>query len=394
MQPNGFHPAPFVQHHQTLFEAISGNPIHTPPTFPMNPILLQNSAEKKFPELPVPEPIPIVEELKKPNNCIREQPLDQAYIDSYITKNKHKLFPCRKCKILFPSREYLSRHMAYHNYMDSYEFECPKCPQRFIYEKQLVNHLNLHSDNSPHKCLQCEAMFRSSMSLRRHRDQCRSCIRYPFGIQPDLLVSQPTPLDQYAFIESDDEDDHHNLRKVAENLNRQKSATDSGLGSDSSTHSLNNSPNRSHNLDDEFDDHHHHVFHPPESTMLHHKTSTESMIPSTSNGGLRQRKTSEDTETDDVDSGFRSRLNSSIPSCSPGSSGNGSEAGTSPSRKFSANGMNHMANDLFIHGYGSMSYNYHNGHGNSKPIHHQQAPTSAMNYGRNFGSTFVTMTSS
>jgi hypothetical protein len=56
-----------------------------------------------------------------------------------------------------------------------------------------------------------------------------------------MISPNAFPLDQYAFIDSDleEEDPLKNL-----GLNRQKSTADSGMGSDSSTHSYTTSPIR------------------------------------------------------------------------------------------------------------------------------------------------------
>jgi hypothetical protein len=47
---------------------------------------------------------------------------------------------------------------------------------------------------------------RSALALRRHKDICRQCSYPPFGIPMRLLLSATSPLDQFAFVDSDDED--------------------------------------------------------------------------------------------------------------------------------------------------------------------------------------------
>lgn len=109
------------------------------------------------------------------NNSVRSKPLDPEFIDNYLQKNRHRIYSCRKCKINFPYREYLQRHLAYHSDLDNRSFGCDQCPQRFTTEKQLESHLQKHADDSPHRCFQCNAGFRSSLALRRHKDQSRQC---------------------------------------------------------------------------------------------------------------------------------------------------------------------------------------------------------------------------
>lgn len=128
--------------------------------------------------------------------------------------------------------------------MDNHPFGCAQCPQRFASEKQLDLHLQKHAEDSPHRCIQCNGMFRSALALRRHKDQSRQCYFPTCGLyQQQLIVSPNAPLDKYAFIDSDmEEHEEDPLKNLG--LNRQKSTTDSGMGSDSSTHSFTTSPIR------------------------------------------------------------------------------------------------------------------------------------------------------
>ncbi|KAI1723571.1 zinc finger protein [Ditylenchus destructor] len=266
-------------------------------------------------------------------NSVREKPLSQEYIDAYIQKNRHRVYSCRKCKLVFPSREYLSRHNAYHTSLDSQPFACDQCPQRFSTEKQLSNHFLQHSDNSPHRCLQCYGTFRSALALRRHKDQCRQCYYPPFGVQPRLMVSPSAPLDQYAFVESEDELDntHHAQTISEEHLNdifvpgdlvgmQRKGTVDSGVGSDCS-HSFASSPIRQISYEDSSA-----LMQPPSYPMM----APEFVGPSS----LSSLK---------PDSGFRSRLNSlatstsTTQSCSPpGSSVSSGSDGGSPHHRHKA----------------------------------------------------------
>ncbi|VDM28701.1 unnamed protein product [Toxocara canis] len=76
-----------------------------------------------------------------------------------------QLFQCRKCRVQFPSREYLSRHTAYHTEVEVLAYKCALCPQRFSAEHALKVHVQLHSAESNFKCRQCTANFRSSIIL-------------------------------------------------------------------------------------------------------------------------------------------------------------------------------------------------------------------------------------
>ncbi|KAI6210848.1 hypothetical protein M3Y96_00371400 [Aphelenchoides besseyi] len=276
------------------------------------------------------------------NNSIRHKPLDPEYIDNYLQKNRHRIYSCRRCKLNFPYREYLQRHLAYHNDLDNRPFGCEQCPQRFANEKQLNSHIQKHVEDSPHRCIQCNGAFRSSLALRRHQDQSRQCYRPPFGIyqQPSLMISPNAPLDEYAFIDEP---------PTSFGLNRQKTI-DSGVASDSSTHSYNTSPVSNCNEDD-----------------------LELNIQNPFGAALDQKLQSPQIkQEDETDSGidFRSRLNSTTQSCSPGSSSFTSESGSSPSRKYSKASSHHSHEQPSIHGtiqagsvadYITNSYNSSNG---------------------------------
>ncbi|CAD5227942.1 unnamed protein product [Bursaphelenchus okinawaensis] len=305
-------------------------------------------------------------------NSVHTKPLDPEYIDQYLEKNKHRIYTCKKCKLNFPHREYLQRHMAYHNDLDNRPYGCGQCPQRFHSPKQLESHQQKHAEDSPHRCQQCAGAFRSALALRRHKDQSRQCYCPPFGVYPQLLSSPTAPLDQYAFIDSDNEADDDSVKGLQ--LNRQKSTTDSGMGSDSSTHSFTTSPvsTRNNNLDEELDP--------------SHQNSTNQFAQPT-----QYMMNPPDTIKEDPD-GFRSRLNSSTTqSCSPGSSFSGESAGSPSQRKYS-NSMGNNGSSMGPHSMGSNGqtqgdYGYHMGYQYPAQYQHGQyqngATYSPTTYGTN-----------
>uniref|UniRef100_A0A1I7SBE0 C2H2-type domain-containing protein n=1 Tax=Bursaphelenchus xylophilus TaxID=6326 RepID=A0A1I7SBE0_BURXY len=296
-------------------------------------------------------------------NSVHTKPLDPEYIDQYLQKNKHRIYTCKKCKLNFPHREYLQRHMAYHNDLDNRPYGCAQCPQRFHSPKQLESHQQKHAEDSPHRCQQCGGGFRSALALRRHKDQSRQCYCPPFGVYPQLMASPNAPLDQYAFIDSDNEADDDSVKGLG--LNRQKSTTDSGMGSDSSTHSFTTSPVSARNtgLDEDLE----HQFNPPQHYPMAAPDSKE-------------------------EEGFRSRLNSATTqSCSPGSSFSGDSANSPGQRKFSS-GM-HGAGAEF--GY-NLSFQYQQSaqHHASMGYQYQQGAQHQHNvgnvqYNANFSENFA-----
>ncbi|VDK89323.1 unnamed protein product [Litomosoides sigmodontis] len=120
--------------------------------------------------------------------------LDQAVIDKYLQKNKNKLYQCRKCKLQFPTRGYLTRHVSQHNELEQAPLQCEMCPQRFSTDSELRKHLELHSRDSGIVCAKCSAPFRSMLALRRHRNQSRQCV-------PSSSSFNNQTIDEYAYID-------------------------------------------------------------------------------------------------------------------------------------------------------------------------------------------------
>lgn len=132
---------------------------------------------------------------------MRRQSFTPELIEEYLRRNKHRVFNCRKCKLYFPSSEYFSRHLAYHNELETYKFPCEKCPERFQTDQGLQTHQLQHADQSPHFCLNCSGVFRSALALRRHRDNWPQCHSPPFASHFPYFLNPP--IDEFSFVESD-----------------------------------------------------------------------------------------------------------------------------------------------------------------------------------------------
>uniref|UniRef100_A0AC34F6E9 C2H2-type domain-containing protein n=1 Tax=Panagrolaimus sp. ES5 TaxID=591445 RepID=A0AC34F6E9_9BILA len=310
----GFQLPPSDSHSDIQFNLI---PVEAPP--------LQHHHHQQHQQQQYSEPASMMTEKKpaRPENSIRERQLDPAYVEDYLARKRHKLFTCRKCKFQFPSRGHLSAHMTAHSLTEAYCYICPQCPQKFCEERRLRNHLELHAsdpNSACHRCRQCDGAFRSALALRRHIDQSRACYSHPFGIKPQMMIAPSQPIDPYAFIESDEENENKGV-VVADaeplasvnvvgngGIKRQKSIGDSGAASDASSNTT--SPPRNSTLEEEYEE----------------KTPEDSSFLS-----KRSKKSS---ENEDADSGFRSRLNSNL-SCSPSSHSAISSGSDSPGRKYS-----------------------------------------------------------
>ncbi|VDK79999.1 unnamed protein product [Onchocerca ochengi] len=122
--------------------------------------------------------------------------LDQSVIDNYLQKYKNKLYQCRKCKLQFPTRGYLSRHIAQHNELERISLQCENCPQRFSNDSELRKHAELHSKDSGILCTKCRSSFRSVLALRRHRNQSRQCM------SSSVSNFNNQSIDEYAYIDA------------------------------------------------------------------------------------------------------------------------------------------------------------------------------------------------
>uniref|UniRef100_A0A914ZDJ2 C2H2-type domain-containing protein n=1 Tax=Parascaris univalens TaxID=6257 RepID=A0A914ZDJ2_PARUN len=279
----------------------------------------------------------------------RKKPLEQAFIDEYIQRYKHKLFQCRKCRIQFPSREYLSRHIAYHTETELLSHKCLQCPQRFGTENALRRHLEMHSSESNFKCRQCTAHFRSMLALRRHKDGCRQCLSPPFGVPVDHIVQTAScAVDEYAFIDAVEAAALHSPLTILDEDVVGTKGTDSGLGSEGSNQSCATSPARSSvHLEED------------EGFELESKRNFAPIakIRITLNGAIVSTK-KKDKEEDD-ESGYRSRLNSTTHSVSPASASAFSVDSGSPTRKASLSNATDGTSSVYAHYNGFVS----SGHG-------------------------------
>ncbi|CAI5455353.1 unnamed protein product [Caenorhabditis angaria] len=265
--------------------------------FPMTMDPLMNDAENAF---------------DKDFDCVRGQQLPTQQIEAFVQKNKQKLFSCRKCRVLLPTEESYLRHSASHSGDDLFPYKCTNCRQAFENDKELQKHAQHHSlEEGPWRCDECCGQFRSSVALKRHKDQCRPCFIPP--VQNNIMVSVHSPFDPFSFIPAENE---HLFLPVCDELAR--GGTDSGVGSEGSPNSMSQaSPDRSGmSMEDAFN-------------IINDKKKDKE---------------------DDEDSGFRSRLNSVTQSCSPDSFA--SHNGESPPRKLSGN-ASHDPSVSFLGGYGT-----------------------------------------
>ncbi|KAM3728943.1 Zinc finger protein [Dirofilaria immitis] len=146
-------------------------------------------------EANIEEALSVKQQIELRETIVPKRFLEQAVIDNYLQKYKNKLYQCRKCKLQFPTRGYLSRHIAQHNELEQISLQCEMCPQRFSNDLELKKHAELHSKDSGILCVKCCASFRSMLALRRHRNQSRQCMS-------SVISFNSQTIDEYAYIDA------------------------------------------------------------------------------------------------------------------------------------------------------------------------------------------------
>ncbi|KAM6958849.1 zinc finger and BTB domain-containing protein 9-like [Aplochiton taeniatus] len=85
------------------------------------------------------------------------------------THTSHLLYSCLCCNKHFQHANHLKRHMAVHRGSTGAKgHECPLCYKTFTQKSTLIDHMNLHSGERPHRCAYCNARFAHKPALRRH----------------------------------------------------------------------------------------------------------------------------------------------------------------------------------------------------------------------------------
>uniref|UniRef100_A0A1I7VNG6 Zinc finger protein n=1 Tax=Loa loa TaxID=7209 RepID=A0A1I7VNG6_LOALO len=138
--------------------------------------------------------------------------LEQAVIDNYLQKHRNKLYQCRKCKLQFPTRGYLSRHIAQHNELEQLSLQCDMCPQRFSNDMEFRKHTESHSKDSGILCAKCCASFRSMLALTRHRNQSRQCMS---SVSSSFNNQN---IDEYAYIDAVEAEAQMSTATVTDNF--------------------------------------------------------------------------------------------------------------------------------------------------------------------------------
>ena len=87
-------------------------------------------------------------------------------------------FECPLCPERFLFKRMLGSHLFMHGVQkpdmcaQTQKLECPVCRQKFKTEKRLVNHLRLHSGEKPFRCEGCGKKFAVQIKLTSHKKDC------------------------------------------------------------------------------------------------------------------------------------------------------------------------------------------------------------------------------
>lgn len=100
----------------------------------------------------------------------RPNTVSQAEVDRFLERHRDKLHKCHKCKIYFPTREYLQQHTAWHN--NDAKVKCLHCSESFDDELSYASHKTSHTPQSPHVCPHCRGKFAHRLALKKHLVRC------------------------------------------------------------------------------------------------------------------------------------------------------------------------------------------------------------------------------
>ncbi|KAG8186399.1 hypothetical protein JTE90_004192 [Oedothorax gibbosus] len=101
-------------------------------------------------------------------NHIKNKPLKKNTLSSSEAKDA-EAFSCRTCKIDFPDKTKLQRHMIVHGKKRSYQ--CDKCHMGFHWKSNYNRHMKTHSApvSMTYVCVTCGSVFSRRFCLFRHR---------------------------------------------------------------------------------------------------------------------------------------------------------------------------------------------------------------------------------
>ncbi|KAL1374211.1 hypothetical protein pipiens_020421, partial [Culex pipiens pipiens] len=88
-------------------------------------------------------------------------------------------YPCPHCSSAFSSSGNRQKHIARVHTLEK-RHQCPKCPQSFIYSRQLKAHLNLaHVPQT--LCQDCNKTFKTPTQLAQHREKLHRAVDRPYA---------------------------------------------------------------------------------------------------------------------------------------------------------------------------------------------------------------------
>ncbi|KRZ76434.1 Zinc finger imprinted 3, partial [Trichinella papuae] len=99
------------------------------------------------------------------------QPLFDANPVKTERPRSGEMFECDRCFMLFPSREFLTRHMSWHN-TEERKIQCVHCSEVFTTDLLYNMHKQSHSPTAADRCLYCNGKFCHRLALKRHLRKC------------------------------------------------------------------------------------------------------------------------------------------------------------------------------------------------------------------------------
>uniref|UniRef100_A0A5S6R1Q9 C2H2-type domain-containing protein n=1 Tax=Trichuris muris TaxID=70415 RepID=A0A5S6R1Q9_TRIMR len=106
---------------------------------------------------------PLRSDIRSPSS---EQELEMLYKEHQDAVHK-----CHRCYMVFPSQEFLTRHLSWHN-SEERKVQCALCSELFDNDLLHDAHQHSHSSSAVHTCNFCHGKFCHRLALKRHLVKC------------------------------------------------------------------------------------------------------------------------------------------------------------------------------------------------------------------------------
>ncbi|KFD53811.1 hypothetical protein M514_05317 [Trichuris suis] len=98
-------------------------------------------------------------------------PCSEHELEMLYKEHQDAVHKCHRCYMVFPSQEFLTRHLSWHN-SEERKVQCALCSELFDNDVLHDAHQHLHSTSAVHTCNFCRGKFCHRLALKRHLVKC------------------------------------------------------------------------------------------------------------------------------------------------------------------------------------------------------------------------------